>query len=97
MLIIVEIATFGDPVSERKHIDSIMGPRDLQSATWYLNKTGLRTWDHVPVVLTIDGRELMVKKGTKGWAWWIPKYEEKNRSSKNETSCEETLGRWTSQ
>ena len=82
---------------QKKHIDSIMGPRDLLSATWFLNKTGMGTWDHVPVVFKIDGRELRVKKGKKGWAGWIPKSEEKNRSSKNETSCEETLGRWTSQ
>ena len=54
----------------KKDIDSIMGPRDLQSATCHLNKTGLRTWDHVPVVLTIDGRELRVKNG---WAGWISK------------------------
>ena len=54
-------------------IDNIMGPRDLQFTTWYLNKTRLRTWDHFPVVVKIDGKELRVKRRKKGWAGWIPK------------------------
>ena len=28
----------------KKQLDYIMGPRDLVSATWYLNKTRIRTW-----------------------------------------------------
>ena len=54
-----------------EQINYITGPRDLQSTT-YLNKTRLRTWDHFPVAVKIDGKKLKVKKGKKGWAWWNP-------------------------
>ena len=30
----------------KQQIDCVMGPRDLQSTTWNLNKTRMRTWDH---------------------------------------------------
>ena len=43
--------------------------------TWYLNKVRLRTWDHFPVVVKIEGRDLRAKKGAKGWAGWIPNSE----------------------
>ena len=33
----------------KKQVDYVMGPRDLRSATWYLNKVSLRTQDHFPV------------------------------------------------
>ena len=68
------LAVLGSRV-RKKQIDCIMGPCDLQSTTWYFNKTRLRTWDHFPVVVKIDGKELRVKKGKKGWAGWIPKSE----------------------
>ena len=53
-----------------------MGPRDLQSKTWFLNKTWLRTSNHFPVVVKIEGKELSAKKGKKGWAGWVPKPED---------------------
>ena len=34
---------------QKKHSDKIVGPRDLQSTTVYLNNTMLRIWDHFPV------------------------------------------------
>ena len=33
----------------KKQLDYIMGPRDLVSTMWYMNKTRIRTWDHFPV------------------------------------------------
>ena len=56
-----------------------MGPRDLQPTTQYLKRTRLRTWDRFPVVVKIDGKELRVKKGKKGWAGWIPKSEDEKQ------------------
>jgi endonuclease/exonuclease/phosphatase family metal-dependent hydrolase len=52
----------------KKQLDYIMGPEDLRCTTWYLNKVRLRTWDHFPVVVKIEGRELATKKGVKGWS-----------------------------
>ena len=49
----------------KKEIDDIMEPWDLPSTTWYLNRTWLRTWDHFPVVVKIDGKEFRVTKGRK--------------------------------
>ena len=49
-----------------------MVPRDLISTTWYLNKTRIRTWDHFPVLVKIEEREMRVRKGKKGWAGWTP-------------------------
>ena len=60
----------------KEAIDCPLGPRDLQSTTWYLNNTGLRTWDHFPVVVRIDGKELGAKKCKKGFAGWTPKSED---------------------
>ena len=45
----------------KKQLDYIMGPRDLRSTTWYLNKVRLRTWDHFSVVVKIEGKDLRVK------------------------------------
>ena len=70
----------GDPVSERSKLTYFMGLRDLQSTTWCLNKTRMRTWYHLPVV-TIDGRELWVKMEKKGWAGWTPKSEDERLKS----------------
>ena len=50
----------------KKQIDFFMGPRDLHSTT---------CWDHFPVEVKIDGKELRVKMGKKGWARWIDKTE----------------------
>ena len=55
-----------------------MGPRDLQSA-----KTWLRTWDHFPVVLKIDGRELKGKKEKKTGRVGFPKLKGKNEVPRN--------------
>ena len=52
-----------------------MRPRDSRSTTWYLNKVRLRTWDHFPVIVKIEAKNLRTKKGVKGWAGWIPGYE----------------------
>ena len=41
----------------RKQLDYILGPRDVISSTWYLNKVRIRTWDHFPVVVKIEGKE----------------------------------------
>ena len=66
----------GDPCVRQEQIDFFMGPRDLQSATWCLNRTRLRTWDHFPVVVKIDGKELRGKKEKQSWARWFPKSED---------------------
>ena len=39
--------------------------RDLQFKTWYLNKARLRNWDHCPVAVIIEGKELRGMKGEK--------------------------------
>ena len=66
--------------NRKKLLDHIMGPRDLRSTTRYLNRVRLRPWNHFPVLVKIEGKDLRVKKGAKGWAGWIPKSEaEKNR------------------
>ena len=59
-----ELLAPGVLVSERNIL--IMGPRYLVSTTWYLNKTRIRSWDHFPVVVKIDGRVMRVKKEKKG-------------------------------
>ena len=59
----------------KKQLDSFVGPKDLRSTTWFLNKVRLRTWDHFPVVVKIEGKELRTKKGVKGWAGWNPASE----------------------
>ena len=52
----------------RKQNDYIVGPRDLGSDTWYLNPGRLRGWDHIPVVVEIEVRDLKQVRGRKGWA-----------------------------
>ena len=56
----------------KKQLDYVMVPRDLVVKTWYLNKTRIRTWDHYPVVVKIEGREMRVRKGKKEWAGLDP-------------------------
>ena len=41
----------------------------------YLNKVRLRTWDHFPVIVNIEGRDVKTKKVVIGWAGWIPRSE----------------------
>ena len=53
-----------------------MGLRKLHSTTWYLHKVRLRTRDHFPVVVKIDGKGLRAKKGKNIWAGWIPRSED---------------------
>ena len=55
----------------KKQYEYIMEPRDLRFTTWYLNKVRLRTWDHFPVVVKIEGKDLRTKNGVKSWAGWI--------------------------
>ena len=50
----------------KKQLNYIMGPRDLVFKTWCWNTTRIRAWDHVPVVVKIEGREIRVRKGKKG-------------------------------
>ena len=68
-----------------KQLDYIMGPRDLQSTTWFLNKVRLRTWDHFPVVLKIDGTD--VKAGRAGFL----DLKTKKSSFKNSLSARVTV------
>ena len=56
----------------KKQLDFFMGPKDIRSTTWYLNRVRLRTWDHFPVITKIEGRQLTTKKRVKGWAGWAP-------------------------
>ena len=56
----------------KKQLDYVMGPKDIRSTTWYLNRVRFRTWDHFPVITRIEGRELKTKNPIKGWAGWVP-------------------------
>ena len=56
----------------KKQLDYVMGPKDIRSTTWYLNRVRFRTWDHFPVITKIEGRELKTKKRIKRWAGWVP-------------------------
>ena len=68
----------------KKQIDYTMVLGDLQSTTWYLNKTKLRIWyHHFPVVVETDGKELRVKKGTE----WIPKSEDERHKFQKLALC----------
>ena len=71
----------------KKQLDYIMGPRDLVFKTWYLNKTRIRTWDHFPVVVKIEGREMRVRKGKKVWAGWTPVSENEERKFQERCLC----------
>ena len=73
----------------KKQLDYIMGPKDKCSATWYLNKVRLRTWDHFSVTNTTEGCELRTKKGLKGWSGWAPKSGAEKSSFKNLFSAHE--------
>ena len=78
----------------KKQLDYIMGPRDLVSTTWYLNKTRIRTWDHCPGVVKIDGREMRVKKGKKRWTGWTPFSEDEERKFKELCLCPDGSRSW---
>ena len=54
----------------KKQLDCAMGPKDIRSTTWYLNRVRFRTWDHFLVIIKIEGRELKTKRRDKGWARW---------------------------
>ena len=45
----------GDLLLARSNSIFFMGPRDLRSTPWYLNKVRLPTWDHFPVVVKTEG------------------------------------------
>ena len=47
--------------ARKKQLDHVMGPKDIRSTTWYLNRVRFRTWDHFPVITIIEGRELETK------------------------------------
>ena len=69
----------GDAQEGRNNRLIILGPRDLQFKTWYLNNGRLRTW---PCVLwvKIDGKELNVMRRKK--LGRVPKFEEERRRFK---------------
>ena len=69
--------TLGEPgdLGCGKQLDYIMVPKDLRSTTWYLIKVRLRTWDHFPVVVKIEEKDLGTRKGVKSWAGWTPRSE----------------------
>ena len=67
----------------KKHIDYIMGPRDL------LNKGRLGAWDHYPVVVKVEGKELKLVQGENGWAGWVSNTEEERRKLKTQVFCPE--------
>ena len=54
----------------KKQLDSAQ--KNLRSVTWYLNQARIRTWDHFPVITTVEGREIRTKKRVKGWVGWTP-------------------------
>ena len=70
----------------KKQLDYSMGPPDLVSTTWHLNKTRIRTWVHFPVVVKIDRREMRVRKGKKG-AGWTPVSEDEERKFQELCLC----------
>ena len=59
----------------KKQLDYIMGPKDICSTTWYLNKVRLRTRDHFPMISRVEEHELRTKIGVKEWAGWISESE----------------------
>ena len=81
-----------EPTKQEKQNDSFMGPRDLQSTTWYWNKTRLRKWDHYPVVVIFQGKELQVRNGRKRWTGWIPEWEDERLKFQKQTLC--PVGFW---
>ena len=85
------VGVLGVLVSVRNNLINIMGPRDLVVKTWYLNKTRICTWDHFPVVVKIEGREMRVRKGKKGWACWTPVSEDVERIFQELCLCPEGL------
>ena len=72
---------------ERIKKDYVVGPRDLSSTTWYLNKARLRTCDYFPMVVKIDKKELKVKKKKKDGAGWIPKTENESQQFQDLVLC----------
>ena len=56
------LACLGIPCP-KEQTDYIMEPSDLQFKTSCLNRTWMGTWDHFPVVVKIDGKELRVQEG----------------------------------
>ena len=78
----------------KKQLDYIMEARDLVSTTWYLNKTRKRTWDHFPVVVKIDGRDMRVRKGKKRWAGLTPVSQDEKRKFKELCLCPDGSRSW---
>ena len=71
-----------------------MGPWDAITSTWYLNKTRIRTWDHFPVVVRIEGKEMSVKKGKKSWAGWTPVTDKEEEKFKVLCLCPDGSRSW---
>ena len=57
-----------------------MGPKNVRSVTWYLNQVRIRTWDHFPVITRVDGRDIRIARGVKGWAGWTAVCLKRNRT-----------------
>ena len=49
-----------------------MGPKDIRSTTWNLNRVRFRTSDHFPVITMVEGREFKTERRVKGWTGWTP-------------------------
>ena len=56
----------------KKRLDVFMSPKDLHCTNWYLNQARIRTWDHFPVIIKVEGREIRTKRRVKGWAGRAP-------------------------
>ena len=56
----------------KKQLDNVMGPKDLRSTTWYLNRARFRTWDHFLAITKVEGRDFKTKRRVKGWVGWAP-------------------------
>ena len=71
-----------------------MGPRDVIASTWYLNKTRIRTWDHFPVVVKVDGKEMRMRKGKKSWAGWTPVSDVEEKKFQELSLCPDGTRSW---
>ena len=77
----------GDLGFARSNLTTSLGLVTLRSTTWYWNEGRLRTWDHFPVVVSIEEKDLRVKKGVKGWAGWIPRSEDERSKFQELVLC----------
>ena len=85
----------GDIVSERIKLITLWGLAIFNLRRGIVNETRrLRTWDHFPVVVKIDGKESKGKKGKKGLAGWIPKTENDGQKFQEQVLCPAASREW---